>query len=89
MKDINRSDQLWRELFLHSWKTLFNAASAAKGETEAMQGPRIAQQAAALADDAMREVLYGRARSCSSCNGVGCPACKYSGRELEDEQHAS
>lgn len=76
---IDRRDPLWRKLFFENWKHLL-----AKDKTDSagiVQGPQLAQSAAALADDAMREAMgLGAPPACTFCAGVGCELCHWTGK---------
>lgn len=76
---ISRSDPFWRELFFEAWKMEVARAIATRDEL-LMQGPRMAQLCAGLADDALREVL-NEAPAHAPCGGKGCQECNFSGRE--------
>lgn len=76
---IDRRDPLWRKLFFENWKHLL-----AKDKTDSasiIRGPELAQSAAALADDAMREAMgLGAPPACTYCAGVGCAHCAWTGK---------
>lgn len=76
MKKSGRESSFWQESFLVAYRELLRRAPAGD---KVLPGPRIAHLACNMADDC-EYARADQAGPCEECRGVGCEACKYTGK---------
>lgn len=73
---LGRESKFWQEAFVTAYAELLHRAPPSD---KVLPGARIAQLACSMADDceAARSDVGG---ACELCRGVGCEACKFTGK---------
>ncbi len=82
IRTIHREGTFWQGAFLAAYGELLRRHPQSE---KVLPGARIASLARNMADDCERVRMTEDGGTCGECKGVGCEACKFTGREGDVE----